>query len=123
MAVDSKRGGQAIPPKQGMQGGSSAGGYPSGEGTGAPGYSVVKPAQSAELDPKSSGVKVDPIDSTPEGPNTDIFYKAHIGRGDQCIPNGQVPDVGDYQDDDVSHPQGPLFDGPQASPSSQLNLK
>jgi hypothetical protein len=121
MAVDSKRGGQAIPPKQGMQGGGSAGAYPSGEGTAAPGYKVVKPAQSDQI--PAPGVKVDSIDPTPEGPNTDIFYKAHIGRGDSCIPVGQVPDVGDYQDDDVSHPQGPLFDGPQATPSSGLNLK
>ena len=85
-------------------------------------YDEKQPDQS----PPSPGVKVSAIpgataDFGATGPSLDKFYTESIGRGDACIPAGQVPDVGDYVDDDVSRPDGPLFDGPQAYPSAKLH--
>ncbi len=71
--------------------------------------------------PASPGVKVPAIPSATEsaGPDTEKFYHEDIGMGQECVK--QNPDVGDYIDDDVSRPDGPLFDGPQAYPSAQLH--
>lgn len=83
-------------------------------------YDVKKPDQN----PPSEGVKVAQIPGQtegfgPTGPSLEKFYTQSIGRGDECIT--PVPEVGDYVDDDVSRPDGPLFDGPQAYPSAQLH--
>jgi len=85
-------------------------------------YEQKRPDQN----PPSPGVKVPEIESQSAsvgstGPDLSKFYSAPIGRGDACIPVGQTPDVGDYIDDDVSRADGPLFDGPQAYPSSKLH--
>jgi hypothetical protein len=85
-------------------------------------YSEIQPEQA----PASPGVKVETIPGQTDsvggtGPDMSKFYGTAIGMGDKCIPSGQVPDTGDYADDEVSKPTGPLFDGPQAWPSSQLH--
>lgn len=74
-----------------------------------------------EQSPPSPGVKIDKISGQSDGvgPDTEKFYHKDIGVGAECIT--PTPDVGDYEDDDVSRPDGPLFDGPQAYPSAKLH--